>query len=146
MKKGTYRGIKVAIKTLKRGSKFPVKNFLAEASVMTDLKHPNLVRLMGIHIDETGSNPVICLITEFMMKVGIFNCINYPWFFMVIHTQGSLIDYLRTRGRAVITRQNQYSFAWYVYTVIPFMDLITNSLSDVAKGMAYLEGRDLVHR
>ena len=69
VKKGKYRGIKVAIKTLKRDSKFPVKNFLAEASVMTDLKHPNLVRLMGIHLDETSSNPVVCLITEFMAKV-----------------------------------------------------------------------------
>eukprot|EP00800_Vazella_pourtalesii_P017065 TRINITY_DN5081_c0_g1_i3.p1 TRINITY_DN5081_c0_g1~~TRINITY_DN5081_c0_g1_i3.p1 ORF type:complete len:463 (-),score=84.75 TRINITY_DN5081_c0_g1_i3:309-1697(-) len=107
--KGNYRGIKVAIKTLKPDSKFSIQNFLAEASVMTDLKHQNLVRLMGINIDETGVR-TICLVTEFMSK-------------------GSLIDYLRTRGRAVITRQNQYSFA-----------------CDVAEGMGYLESRDLVHR
>ncbi|KAI6652242.1 epidermal growth factor receptor isoform X1 [Oopsacas minuta] len=112
VRKGIYRGIKVAIKTLKPETctKFSIQNFLAEASVMTDLKHPNLVRLMGINIDETVKPSRICLITEFMSK-------------------GSLIEYLRTRGRAVITRQNQFSFA-----------------CDVGKGMAYLENRDLVHR
>ena len=36
---------------------------------MTDLKHPNLVRLMGIHIDDANETPIICLITEFMSKV-----------------------------------------------------------------------------
>ena len=71
--KGNYRGINVAIKTLKPDSKFSIQNFLAEASVMTDLKHPNLVRLMGINIDETGVKTLICLITEFMSKV--INCI-----------------------------------------------------------------------
>ena len=70
--KGNYRGIKVAIKTLKPDSKFSIQNFLAEASVMTDLKHQNLVRLMGINIDETGVR-TICLVTEFMLKV--INCI-----------------------------------------------------------------------
>ncbi|KAI6652241.1 Tyrosine-protein kinase CSK [Oopsacas minuta] len=112
VRKGFYRGIKVAIKTLKpdTGTKFSIQNFLAEASVMTDLKHPNLVRLMGININETVNPYAICLITEFMSK-------------------GSLVDHLRTRGRAVITRHNQYSFA-----------------IDVAKGMSYLESRDLVHR
>ena len=39
---------------------------------MTDLQHPNLVRLMGIHIDSAiPDKPIICLVTEFMSKVSV---------------------------------------------------------------------------
>ena len=43
--------------------------------------------------------------------------------------QGSLVDYLRSRGRAVITKRNQLDFA-----------------RDVCKGMVYLESKNFVHR
>jgi len=95
----------VSIKSLKfhhRG----LQQFLAEAAVMTELRHPHLVQLIGVSLDE---KPVF-IITEFMEK-------------------GSLLDYLRSRGRAVIQKQDQLGFA-----------------RDVADGMAYLEHKDLIHR
>ena len=52
------------------------------------LSHPNLVQLTGVSVDSSQ----ICLVTEYMAK-------------------GSLEQYLRSRGRAVITKQNQIDFA-----------------------------------
>lgn len=52
------------------------------------LRHPNLVQLLGVVLGETTY-----IVTEFMSK-------------------GSLIDYLRTRGRAIITGADQINFAW----------------------------------
>ena len=104
---GEYKGKKVAMKTMKDISdEKGLMQFLTEASVMTSLHHPNLVSLIGISLNE---NPIY-LITEFMAK-------------------GSLVDYLRSRGRAVITKQNQIDFA-----------------RDVVKGMVYLESQNFVHR
>jgi c-src tyrosine kinase len=104
---GEYKGNKVAVKMLKDikiGQ--ATQQFLAEASVMTTLSHPNLVGLIGVSLDDQP----IYLITEFMAK-------------------GSLEQYLRSRGRAVVTKQNQIDFA-----------------RDVCKGMVYLESKNFIHR
>ena len=93
------------LKSLKDDHK-GLQDFLVEASVMTSLSHPNLVKLIGVSVDE---KPVY-IITEFMEK-------------------GSLIEYLRSRGRSVIQKSHQIGFA-----------------QNVCSGMAYLEQRDLVHR
>eukprot|EP00731_Ephydatia_muelleri_P016536 Em0009g960a len=104
---GEYNGTKVAMKSMKDVSDSKgLMQFLTEASVMTSLRHPNLVCLIGISLDD---NPIY-LITEYMAK-------------------GSLIDYLRSRGRAVITKQNQIDFARHVN-----------------KGMMYLESQNFIHR
>ena len=105
MYKGEFEGKKVAIKSLKDDHR-GLQAFLAEASVMTDLSHPHLVQLIGVSLDE---KPVF-IVTEFMEK-------------------GSLVDYLRTRGKAIIQKKDQLGFA-----------------RDVADGMAYLEHKDLIHR
>jgi serine/threonine protein kinase len=55
------------------------------------LRHPNLVNLIGVVIG--GQNRQI--ITEYMAK-------------------GSLVEYLRTRGRSVITKEDQINFARYL--------------------------------
>ncbi|KAI0214329.1 Tyrosine-protein kinase CSK [Lamellibrachia satsuma] len=102
--KATYNGQTVAVKALKDGSK-DAQEFLAEASVMTALKHKNLVELLGVVLGET-----IYIVTEYMAR-------------------GSLVDYLRSRGRAVITASDQICFA-----------------SDTCNGMAFLEKKKLVHR
>ena len=52
------------------------------------LRHTNLVRFIGIVLGETTH-----IVTEYMSK-------------------GSLVDYLRTRGRAVITATDQINFSW----------------------------------
>ena len=86
MFQGEYKGQKVAIK-------FPNDNHkglqaLIEASVMTALQHENLIKLIGVSIDDT----VVYILTEFMEK-------------------GALIEYLRLLGRAAIQKSHQIGFA-----------------------------------
>ncbi|XP_014292361.1 tyrosine-protein kinase Abl isoform X2 [Halyomorpha halys] len=61
----------VAVKTLKEDT-MALKDFLEEASIMKEMKHPNLVQLLGVCTRE----PPFYIITEFMSK-------------------GNLLDYLR---------------------------------------------------
>ncbi|KAI5726053.1 hypothetical protein M8J77_023263 [Diaphorina citri] len=102
---GKLRGEKVAVKMLKDSSSAAQK-FLAEASLMTSLRHENLVELLGLVLN--GKH--ILLVTEFMAK-------------------GSLVDYLRSRGRQHVTAKHQIHFAL-----------------DTCSGMEYLESRKVVHR
>lgn len=102
---GTFRKQKVAVKILKDNSK-AAQSFLAEASVMTALNHKNLVQLLGVVFE----GPTIYLVTEYMSK-------------------GSLVDYLRSRGRQHVTKKDQINFA-----------------TDTCAGMAYLESKHVVHR
>ena len=53
------------------------------------LQHENLVRLLGLVFDKNH----ISLVTEYMAK-------------------GSLVDYLRSRGRQHVTKKHQINFAW----------------------------------
>lgn len=102
---GRYRGEKVAVKMLKDNSEAAQK-FLAEASLMTSLIHENLVKLLGL----VFNNQHMYLVTEYMSK-------------------GSLIEYLRSRGRQHVTGRDQIYYAY-----------------DTCAGMAYLESRHVVHR
>uniref|UniRef100_A0A673LX59 Tyrosine-protein kinase n=1 Tax=Sinocyclocheilus rhinocerous TaxID=307959 RepID=A0A673LX59_9TELE len=81
--------------------------FLAEASVMTQLRHTNLVQLLGVIVEEQGS---LCIVTEYM-------------------TKGSLVDYLRSRGRTVLGGECLLKFSL-----------------DVCEAMEYLEANNFVHR
>ncbi|KAG7268913.1 hypothetical protein CRUP_021808 [Coryphaenoides rupestris] len=106
---GDYRGTKVAVKCIKHDA--TAQAFVAEASVMTQLRHNNLVQLLGVILEEKGS---LFIVTE-------------------IHGQGrmagSLVDYLRSRGRTVLDG----------YSLLKF------SL-DVCGAMEYLEANNFVHR
>ncbi|KAL3866740.1 hypothetical protein ACJMK2_044019 [Sinanodonta woodiana] len=102
--KGVYQDIPVAIKSLKDKNR-AAQQFLKEASFMTSLRHPNLVSLIGVVLGET-----VYLVTEYMGK-------------------GNLVEYLRSRGRNVITKKDQINFA-----------------TDTCSAMEYLEGKNLVHR
>lgn len=99
-----FKKQKVAVKILKESR--AAQLFLAEASVMTTLRHKNLVQLMGLVFDKSS----IYIVTEYMSK-------------------GSLLDYLRSRGRQHVTKKDQIAFA-----------------TDTCAGMAYLESRHVVHR
>lgn len=73
-------------------------------------------------------------------------------------SKGSLVDYLRSRGRLHVTKRDQINFA--VYVLFAFMDhiclnklfrilnlcLIIWNCSDTCSGMEYLESRKVVHR
>ncbi|XP_068155503.1 uncharacterized protein Csk isoform X1 [Drosophila tropicalis] len=101
---GILRNEKVAVKVLK--DEGAVQKFLAEASVMTTLEHENLVKFVGL----VFTTKHLFLVTEYMSK-------------------GSLVDYLRSRGRQHITKKDQINFAF-----------------DTASGMEYLEAKKVVHR
>ncbi|XP_073960373.1 C-terminal Src kinase isoform X2 [Choristoneura fumiferana] len=96
--------LKVAVKILK--DREAASKFRAEATVMASLKHENLVRLLGLVFSASGT----CLVTE--------HC-----------AQGSLLDYLRSRGRHYVTQLNQINFAY-----------------DACCGMEYMERSRVVHR
>ncbi|XP_034047534.1 tyrosine-protein kinase ABL1 isoform X2 [Thalassophryne amazonica] len=68
----------VAVKTLKEDT-MEVEEFLKEAAVMKEIKHPNLVQLLGVCTRE----PPFYIITEFM-------------------THGNLLDYLRECNRGEV--------------------------------------------
>lgn len=103
---GMYQGKKVAIKTMKDVQTRRMHQFLAEATVMTSLQHENLVCLLGIILEE----PTMKIVTEYMSK-------------------GSLLEYLRSRGRQYVTKRDQIKFAY-----------------DTCKGMEYLESKKVIHR
>ncbi|XP_054644789.1 megakaryocyte-associated tyrosine-protein kinase isoform X2 [Dunckerocampus dactyliophorus] len=100
---GDYLGQKVAVKTIK----FDVtaQAFLQETAVMTKLRHKNLVGLLGVILHKG-----LLIITELMMK-------------------GNLANFLRTRGRSIISSVQLLGFAL-----------------DVCEGMEFLESKKLVHR
>lgn len=103
---GTHKGVKVAIKTLKNVTPQATEEFLAEADVMTKLQHQNLVQLIGV----CTANEPIMIVSEFMAK-------------------GCMLDYLRSRGRSVITATVQLGFT-----------------KDICRAMNYLEQHQTVHR
>ncbi|XP_066551546.1 megakaryocyte-associated tyrosine-protein kinase isoform X3 [Amia ocellicauda] len=100
---GEYMGQKVAVKNIK--CDVTAQAFLEETTVMTKLQHRNLVQLLGV-ILHNGLH----IVTEFMAK-------------------GNLVNFLRTRGRSVISTAQLLRFAL-----------------DVCEGMEYLESKKLVHR
>ena len=108
---GMYKGNKVAVKTVEspereKNSGVQANPLVLEAQMMTSLRHRNLVQLLGL-VMEDG---LVQIVTEYMAK-------------------GSLVDYLRSRGRLHVTRKDQINFA-----------------RDTCAGMAYLESRHVVHR
>ncbi|XP_075923769.1 tyrosine-protein kinase CSK-like isoform X2 [Petromyzon marinus] len=101
---GQYNGTAVAVKSLHMESS-TLQEFMSEITIMTKLRHRHLVNLLGAAMGE-----VLYIVTEYMAK-------------------GSLINYLRSRGRAGITKVEQITFALHV-----------------CEGMDYLEQQNFVHR
>ncbi|XP_061173254.1 tyrosine-protein kinase CSK-like isoform X2 [Saccostrea echinata] len=96
--KGLYKNQFVAVKQLKDQDR-AAQAFLKEASVMTSLRHPNLVQLIGV---VTGDQ-VIRLVTEYMGK-------------------GNLVEYLRSRGRSVIQKKDQIDFATDTCSAMEYLE------------------------
>lgn len=104
--KARHRGQTVAAKCVSQTSSVSLLG-MQEAAVMTRLAdHPNIVRFYGLVQDKER----VFFLTEFMES-------------------GSLVNYLRSRGRSLITPSQQMSFA-----------------IDACAAMAYLEKKGLVHR
>ena len=95
---GEYKGEKVEVKSLKDECK-GLEDFLMEASVLTSLSHPNLVKLIGVSVDQKPAY----FITEFMEK-------------------GSLYDYLQSRDRSAIQKSHQIGFAQNVCSGMAYLE------------------------
>ncbi|XP_009884995.1 PREDICTED: tyrosine-protein kinase CSK, partial [Charadrius vociferus] len=78
-----------------------------ELSPLLQLRHSNLVQLLGVIVEEKGG---LYIVTEYMAK-------------------GSLVDYLRSRGRSVLGA-----------------DCLLKFSLDVCEAMEYLEANNFVHR
>ncbi|TWW66970.1 Tyrosine-protein kinase CSK [Takifugu flavidus] len=178
---GDYRGTKVAVKCIKNDA--TAQAFIAEASVMTQLRHNNLVQLLGVIVEERGS---LYIVTEYMaklefskdpalekklvlvlrvlrcsqsffwtssmagsgflrLKAGVFLRKGGWWASLIrrrrrsnprecgvtclLANVGSLVDYLRSRGRTVLGG-----------------DCLLKFSLDVCEAMEYLEANNFVHR
>ncbi|KAM6936975.1 tyrosine-protein kinase CSK-like [Xenentodon cancila] len=95
---GEYRGTQVAVKCIKNDA--TAQAFIAEASVMTQLRHDNLVQLLGVIVEENGS---LFIVTEYMAK-------------------GCLVDYLRSRGRTVLGGEALLNFALDVCEAMAYLE------------------------
>uniref|UniRef100_H3AYZ1 Tyrosine-protein kinase n=1 Tax=Latimeria chalumnae TaxID=7897 RepID=H3AYZ1_LATCH len=93
---GEYMGQKVAVKNIK--CDVTAQAFLAETTVMTKVQHKNLVRLLGVIL-----NNGLYIVTEFMAK-------------------GNLVNHLRTRGRSVITVHHLIQFAFDVCEGMEYLE------------------------
>ncbi|KAL7080087.1 hypothetical protein ACQ4LE_000281 [Meloidogyne hapla] len=129
---GTYRGRKIAVKTLKDGMGY---DLLIEARFMIGLDHNKLVALIGVVMVEDTKE--VFMLTEFMAN-------------------GNLVDFLRSRGRQQVEREQLLHFAMFGIFYFKYFSLgggeegcrnFLNFFSrDVAEGMAYIEARRFVHR
>lgn len=88
----------VAVKTLKEET-MCLEDFLEEASIMKEMKHPNLVQLLGVCTRE----PPYYIITEFMPK-------------------GNLLDYLRNTNKSELPNTVLKYFAIQISSAMSYLE------------------------
>ncbi len=93
-----WKKFTVAVKTLKEDT-MAVKDFLEEACIMKDLRHPNLVQLIGVCTLE----PPFYIVTEFM-----------PY--------GNLLEYLRNADRETLSALVLLYFATQIASAMSYLE------------------------
>jgi len=88
----------IAVKTLIEGT-MKLSDFLEEAAIMKDLKHPNLVQLLGVCTRE----PPFYIITEFMSR-------------------GNLLDFLRQAERDLVDEVVLMYFATQIAAAMSYLE------------------------
>lgn len=110
----------VAIKTLKEGSMEP-KDFLAEAQVMKDLRHPKLIKLYAVC---TREEPIL-IVTELMRN-------------------GCLLDYLQTKNGKMLTIRMLVHMAEQVAEGMKFLETKKYVHRDLAARNILVGDRNIV--
>lgn len=73
---GHYLGTEVAVKKILANKITPefTQEFAREASLMRDLRHPNVVQFIGAAFEE----PDICIVTEYMSQGSLYHLLHDP--------------------------------------------------------------------
>lgn len=73
---GHYLGTEVAVKKILTSKISPefTQEFAREASLMRDLRHPNVVQFIGAALEE----PDICIVTEYMSQGSLYHLLHDP--------------------------------------------------------------------
>lgn len=68
-----WKDAEVAVKRLKvKTNRDLIDDLLKESKLLFDLQHPNIVRFIGVCIEEDN----LCLVTEYMSKGSLFDIIH----------------------------------------------------------------------
>ena len=114
---------KVAVKTLKENAASKIKqDFRREVEVMTDLKHPNIVCLLGVCMKDEP----MCMLFEYMLHGDLHE-------YLLMHSPHSELPGLDEDGTATGGHILQHQDMQYIAT-------------QIAAGMEYLASHHFVHR
>lgn len=105
-----------------------LKDFLEEAAIMKEMKHPNLVQLLGTFY-LPGKESCYRIHDNDFVVLGV--CTREPPFYIITEfmNKGNLLDYLRHANKEQID-------------AVVLMYIATQ----IASGMSYLESRCFIHR
>ena len=104
---GTFRGQKVAVKCLHRGilSQFTTNHVRREISIMAQVRHPNLVLLIGTVLNaDTGPLIITELLDRTLRSAYENHALEERCKLLILRDVASALNYLHTHRRPIIHR------------------------------------------
>ena len=104
---GTFRGQKVAVKCLHRGilSQFTSNHVRREISIMAQVRHPNLILLIGAVLNaDTGPLIITELLDRTLRSAYEDHALEERCKFPILRDVASALNYLHTHRRPIIHR------------------------------------------
>lgn len=99
VKLGVFRGVQVAVKQIRRDQLSPelIKGFEEEIELMSELRHPNILTLLGAVTDEPER---LCLLTEVMPRGCLFDLLGNR---LLTLSQDTLIRFAFDAARGLLS-------------------------------------------